>query len=92
MDKIDEVLTLLKDELDKNPVIQEYLTLKQQVETDPELKSMRLEIARLTNENKKEKRDNLLETYNNHPIMVNYTQAREEVISLLNEIKDILDK
>ncbi len=92
MDKIDEVLTLLKGELDKNPVIQEYLTLKKRVESDPELKNMRLEIARLTNENKKEERDNLLETYNNHPIIVNYSQAREEVISLLNEIKDILDK
>ena len=90
MDKIDEVLCQLKIELDKNPVIQEYLSLKDKVESNPELKAMRLEIARLTNENKKEERDNLLDTYNNHPIMVNYVQAREEVVSLLNEMKNIL--
>ena len=51
---------------------------------------MRDEIARLTNENKLEERDALLSIYNSHPIVSNYELARQEVINLLNQIKDIL--
>ena len=80
----------LKNELDNSPIIQEYLSLKSVLENDKELKSMREEIARLTNDNKLEERDALLAIYNAHPIVSNYEQARQEVINLLNQIKDIL--
>ncbi len=80
----------LKRELDNSKIVQEYLSLKAALEGDEELKRMREEIARLTNENKLEERDALLAVYNSHPIVVNYEQSREEIINLLNQIKDIL--
>ena len=89
-DELELSLENLKKELDNSPVIQEYLSLKEVLENDKELKSMRDEIARLTNENKLEERDALLAIYNNHPIVSNYELARQEVINLLNQIKDIL--
>ena len=83
-------LERLKKELDNSSIIQEYLNLKSVLENDEELKKMRDEIARLASENKLEERDALLAIYNAHPIVSNYEQAREEVIALLNQIKDIL--
>ena len=80
----------LKKELDNSPVVQEYLSLKNALENDEELKRMREEIARLTNDNKIEEKESLLAIYNSHPIVVNYNQAREEIVALLKQIKDIL--
>ena len=90
MDKVDQALNELKEELDNSPIIQEYLRLKEVLENDEELKAMRQEIARLTNEGKEEEKEALLAIYNSHPVVNNYSEAREEVISLLREIKDIL--
>ena len=90
MNKTDEALEKLAKELYALPEVQEYLELKESIENDKELKEMRLEIARLTNEGKKEEHDNLLKVYNSHPLVVNYQVAREELYNLLNQIKDIL--
>lgn len=90
MNKTDEALEKLAKELYALPEVQEYLVLKENIENDKELKEMRLEIARLTNEGKKEEHDNLLKVYNSHPLVVNYQVAREELYNLLNQIKDIL--
>ena len=90
MNDLDKALSELKTELDNSSIIQEYLKLKSVIENDEELKKMRSEIARLTNENKKEEHDALLGIYNSHPIVVNYMTAREEVVSLLSQIKDVL--
>ena len=89
-DELELSLEKLKKELDNSPIIQEYLSLKEVLENDEELKKMREEIARLTSEDKLEEKDALLAIYNSHPIVVNYEQARQEVINLLNQIKDIL--
>ena len=88
--ELEQSLEALKGELDNSPVIQEYLSLKSVIEKDEELKKTRDEIARLTSKNKLEERDALLAIYNAHPIAANYEQARQEVINLLNQIKDIL--
>ena len=88
--ELEQSLSALKGELDNSPIIQEYLLLKSVIESDKELKKMRDEIARLTNDNKLKERDALLAIYNAHPIVANYEQARQEVINLLNQIKDIL--
>ena len=90
MNKTDEALQKLSEELYKLPEVKEFLLLKEAVEKNAELKAMRLEIARLTNEGKKEEHDNLLSVYNSHPLVVNYLAMRDEVISLLSQIKDIL--
>lgn len=90
MSELDSVLLKLKNELDNSPVIQEYLQLKEALENDEELKSMREEIARLASEKKFEERDALLNIYNSHPLVVNHSQVEEEVRALLSQIKDIL--
>ena len=90
MSEIDNVLKDLKEELDRSPVIQEYLKLKEILENRPELRRMREDIARLANEKKYEERDALLAIYNSHPVVVNYSLVEEEVRALLNQIKDIL--
>ena len=90
MNKTDEALEKLAKELYALPEVQEYLELKENIESDKELKEMRLEIARLTNEGKREEHDNLLKVYNSHPLVVNYQVTREELYNLLNQIKDIL--
>lgn len=90
MNSVDDVLLSLKDELDNLPLIQEYKSLKEVVESDEELKRMRQEIARLTNEEKYEERDALLVIYNAHPIINNFNQIKEEVKELLRQIKDII--
>lgn len=88
--ELEQSLNQLKEELDNSKIIQEYLSLKNILENDEELKKLREEIARLTNENKVEEKEALLAIYNSHPIVVNYEQAREEVVALLNQIKKIL--
>ena len=89
-DELELALNQLKDEFDNSEIIQEYLSLKNALENDEELKRLREEIARLTNENKSEEKEAILAIYNSHPIVVNYEQAREDVINLLKQIKDIL--
>ena len=90
MDNLEKTLFELKNVLDNSDIIKEYLSLKEVYENDDELREMRREIARLKSENKNEEHEALLEIYNSHPIVVNYEQAREEVISLLEEIKEVL--
>lgn len=87
---LEQSLNQLKEELDNSKIIQEYLSLKNILENDEELKKLREEIARLTNENKVDEKEALLAIYNSHPVVVNYEQAREEVVALLNQIKKIL--
>ena len=89
---LEQSLKQLKSELDSSSVVKEYLSLKDVLEKNEELKRMRDEIARLTSENKIEERDALLTIYNSHPIVTNYEQAREEVVNLLNQIKNILSE
>lgn len=90
MNKVLEKADELRDELLKHPSVIEYLKLKEVLENNKELHGLRKNIASLTNENKLEERDNLLAIYNNNPLVINYNQAREEVMSILNVIKDIL--
>ena len=90
MNNLNEALNNLASELYKLPEVVEFLALKESLEKDEELKAMRLEIARLTNEGNIEEHNNLLNVYNSHPLVVNYQTMREEIISLLNQIKDIL--
>ena len=90
MNNTDEAIKELATELYALPEVKEFLRLKESLEKDKELKEMRQEIARLTNEGKKEEHNNLLSVYNSHPLVVNYLALREEVIALLSQIKDIL--
>ena len=91
MDKVVQDAKKLREEIDNLPTVQEYYHLKSLYEADEELANMRREIARLKNEGKEEERKNLLEIYNNHPLVNNYELAKQEVESLLLVIKNIID-
>ncbi len=90
MDKLIEEVKLLREEIDNLPEVREYYRLKELYENDEELKRMRTEIARLKSLGKEEERNNLLDIYNSHPLVVNYEAAKEEVENLLTQIKDII--
>ena len=81
----------LRKSIDELPSVQEYCRVRALYENDKELKKMRSEIARLKNEGKEEERKNLLERYNKHPLVNNYEASKEEVISILSVIKNIID-
>lgn len=98
-DKINQCRTLLFDE----PIVQEYFRLKKIVDSHSELKKLDEEIHThqklmcLHKENDaiylKEKNlyDEKLHEFNSNPLVENYFQLREEVYSLLNEVKEILE-
>ncbi len=88
-DLLDEVKSLRSD-IDNLPEVQEYYRLKETYEKDEELQRMRMEIARLKSLGKEEERNNLLEIYNQHPLVVNYEVYKEEVEDLLRQIKNII--
>lgn len=90
MDKIIEEAISLRKEINDLPEIKEYLRLKELFEKDESLKEMRNNIAKLKSEGKEEERKNLLNLYNNHPLVNNYYLAQEEAISILSAIKDII--
>ena len=91
MDKIIEEAKSLRNDIDSLPEIKEYYRLRDLMENDKELSRLRIEIARLTNEGKLEERKNLLEIYNSHPLVNNYSIAMEEAKSILRTIKDIIN-
>lgn len=91
MDDVIELSKKLKTEIDNLPEMKEYLKLKKLIENDDELAKMRLDIARLANEKKYEERDNLLQIYNSHPLVNNFYLAEEEIKSLLQSIKNIIE-
>ena len=91
MDKIIEEAKSLRNDIDSLPEIKEYYRLRNLMENDKELSRLRIEIARLTNEGKLEERKNLLEIYNSHPLVNNYSIAMEEAKSILRTIKDIIN-
>ena len=88
-DLLEEVKSLRSD-IDNLPEVQEYYRLKETYKNDEELQRMRMEIARLKSLGKEEERNNLLEIYNQHPLVVNYEVYKEEVENLLRQIKNII--
>ena len=91
MDKVIEIANKLSDEIKQRPEVIEYLKYKGLMENSEELQGFRKEIAKLTASNNLKERDELLAKYNTHPIVANYENYREEVIELLNSIKEIIN-
>ena len=90
MSDVIELAKELKQEIDNLPEMKEYLRLKNLLENDKELASMRREIARLQNEGKIKEKENLLAIYNSHPLVNNYYLAKEEIKSILTTISQII--
>ena len=92
MDKIKELTDKIAADLHSLPEVKEFLHLKELMGSDKELVNMRSEIARLTSEKKEEEKNNLIAIYNSHLIVNNYNVVREEVMNILQTIKDILSE
>lgn len=92
MDKIAELTDKVAKDLISLPEVKEFLRLKEIMGSDKDLINMRSEIARLTYEKKEEEKSNILAIYNAHPIVNNYNVVREEVITILRTLKDILSE
>lgn len=90
MDEIIKEAKELRKNIDELPEIKEYYRVKHLYENDQELKQMRTEIARLKSIGKEEERKNLLTIYNRHPLVSNYEAAKEEAMSILLTIKNII--
>lgn len=90
MDKVKEASSQLHDSLYELPEVIEYLILKHLFENDEELKRLRSNIAHLTAKGKESEKQKAIQEYNEHPLVNNYNLAREEVLSILETIQNIL--
>lgn len=90
MDKIIKLTKELREALDSTPEFQEYYRLKSAIENDIDLTRMRKEINYLASQNKKEECENLTKIYNDHPLVSNYNQMKEEISQILLTIKSQL--
>ena len=102
MTNLDEVLNQFKDELFNQPCVKEYFYYKNLVENDETIKKLDEDVRFHQKEMCKNKDDNekyfeekaiyekLKNELDSNPILVNYQIAKEEVFSLLVDIKHIL--
>ena len=90
MDELISKAKELRNDIDNLLEVKEYYRLAYLYENDKELERLRKEIARLASLKKYEERDALLKIYNEHPLVNNYNLAKEELVILLNTIKDII--
>lgn len=102
MKSVEEALQDVKEELLKDPLVEEYFRLKSIIENDENLTKLDKEVRdhqkkmceSMSNEEIYLKEKALYEKKNeellSNPIYQNYQNVKEEVISLLNQIKETL--
>ena len=102
MNNIDELTSSLKEELFNEQCVKEYFYYKDLVEKDSSLKDLdeqvrfhQKEMCRNKDNNEayfkeKEIYEELKNKIDNNPILINYQIAKDEVFSLLVDIKHIL--
>ena len=102
MNKIDELISSVREELKQEECVKQYFYYKNIVENDEELKKLDSEVKfhqkeMCKNKNnpdvfEKEKAlyEELKNKLDNNPILINYQIAKDEVFSLLVDIKNVL--
>ena len=102
MNNFDELLSSLKKELFNEDCVKEYFYYKKIVDNDPSIKELdeqvrfhQKEMCKNKNNDEiyfKEKAiyEELKEKFDNNPVLINYQIARDEVFSLLVDIKKLL--
>ena len=102
MNKIDELLSSLKEELLSEECVKEYFCYKNLLENDASIKELdeqvrfhQKEMCRNKDNDEvyfkeKTKYEELKDKLDNNPVLVNYKIAKDEVFSLLVDIKHIL--
>lgn len=103
MNNFDNALENVKNELYSEPLVKEYFRIKSIVESDEEIISLEKNVKEhqkkmCENINSDEvylKEKNLYEkavkSLNSHPVYSNYLKLKEEILLLLNEIKEVLE-
>lgn len=102
MNNFDELLSSLKEELYNEECVKEYFYYKQIVENDSSIKELD-EQVRFHQKEMCRNKDNdevyfrekaiyeeLKKKFDNNPVLINYQIARDEVFSLLVDIKKLL--
>ena len=92
MDKIIEKTRDLKENLDNLELFKEYKRIKALVTESEELNTLKKDIVRAKNEGRLDDHKNLLDKYNNHPLILNQKELEDEVANYLKEVSDILNK
>ena len=102
MNNFDELLSSLKKELFNEDCVKEYFYYKKIVDNDPSIKELDEQVRFHQKEMCKNKNDDelyfkekaiyeeLKEEFDNNPALINYQIARDEVFSLLVDIKKLL--
>ena len=90
MDEVIKKAHELSEQIKKEPIVIEYLHLKELIENDEELKSLRKKIALAASKKDAVNHQRLKEMYDNHPLVNNFYLIKEEVENLLLEIKNII--
>lgn len=104
MNDFEQALQDLVEEIRKLPLIKTYWQLHKEIEENVALQNMKQDMQKwqrqmtlhLSNpkmhQQAKENYEHLLQEYQNHPLIQNYQQVKEEVQDLLFQIKEILEK
>ena len=102
MNNIDELVSSLKAELYNEECVKEYFYYKKIVDSDPTIKELDDQVRFHQKEMCKNKDndevyfrekaiyEDLKKKFDNNPILINYQIARDEVFSLLVDIKKLL--
>ena len=102
MSKIDELLSSFKEELYNEGCVKEYFYYKNLVDNDPSIKELDEQVRFHQKEMCKNKDNDeiyfkekaiyeeLKYKFDQNPVLVNYQIAKDEVFSLLVDIKNIL--
>ena len=85
-----EIAKELSENLKNEPVLMEYLRLKELFEKDEELKVLRERIALAKAKGDDETYKSLKEMYDNNPLVFNYYKAEEDAMNLLRELHQII--
>ena len=90
MDEVIKKAQELSEQIKKEPFVIEYLRLKELIEKDEYLASLRHDIALAASKKDEANHQRLKEMYDNHPLVNNYYLLKDEVLDLLTEIKNII--
>lgn len=95
MNDIEDLIIKLKEEIYKEPLINEYLRLKEAIKNNKEINKKILELQFLKKCNptieEKNRYYEIKKELDNNPLISNYKNIEKEVNIYKNEIKEILE-
>ena len=92
MSKTIEIAKELKGELDKLPLFQEYKRVKSLVESNEEIQELKVRISKAKASGEDKLHKELLNRYNNYPLIVNLQELEKEAVDYLSQIAKIVNK